>query len=76
LLKFALASVYLMCRIVFGVKQKDASSIFAFNFDSVYGVRKATVLQEDIEFSASKSVVGIPLIYRHNKIVLEARIAS
>jgi hypothetical protein len=56
--------------IVFGLKQKDASSIFAFNSVSVYAIAN----QEGLEFNANKCVVGVALNYSHHRIVLEARI--
>jgi hypothetical protein len=59
---------------VFGVKQKDASSLFAFNSAAVYGIREATAKQEGLEFNGSKGVVGVALIYSHHRIVLEARV--
>ena len=64
-----------MCLIVFGLKQKDASSLFALNFASVYAFREATGKQEGLELNGSKIVVGVVLIYSHHRIVLAARIA-
>jgi hypothetical protein len=53
------------------MKQKDASSPFAFNCSSVYVIMKGLAEQEGLEFNANKGVVGGALIY---SIVLEARI--
>jgi hypothetical protein len=59
---------------VFGLKQKDASSPFAFNCAAVYGIREAPAKQEDLEFSASKGAVSVALIYGHHRMMLEASI--
>jgi hypothetical protein len=56
---------------VFGVKQKDASSMFAFNSASVYAIKEAPAKLEGLELSANKCVVGFALIYSHHRIVLE-----
>jgi len=64
-----------ICQIVFGLKQKDESSLFAFNPASVYVVREAPAKQEGLEINASYGVVGVASIYSHLRIVLEARIA-
>ena len=64
-----------MCLIVFGVKQKDASSLFALNSASLYVIREATGKQDGLELNGSKGVVGVGLIYNHHRIVLAARIA-
>ena len=64
-----------VCQIVFGLKQKDASSLFAFNCASVYAMRKAAAKQERLEFNARKGVVGDALIYSQHRIVLEVRIS-
>jgi hypothetical protein len=48
-----------VCQIVFGLKQKDISSLFAFNSASVYGIREAPAKQEGLEFSTGKGVVGV-----------------
>ena len=45
-----------VCRTVFGLKQKDASSVFAFNSAAVYVIREALAKREGLEFNASKSV--------------------
>jgi hypothetical protein len=63
-----------VCLVVFGLKQKDASSLFAFNSASVYGIREATAKQEGLEFNSNKCVEGVGLIYRQHRIVLEATI--
>jgi hypothetical protein len=60
---------------VFGQKQKDASSLFAFKSAAVYGIREALTKQEGLGFNANKCVVGVTLIYSHHRIVLEGRIA-
>ena len=60
---------------MFGLKQKDASSLFAFKPAPVYAIREAPAKQRGLEFNASKGVVGVALIYSHHRIVLEARIA-
>jgi hypothetical protein len=52
-----------VCLIVFGVKQKDASSLFALNSASVYAIREAPAKQEGLELNGSKGVVGVGLIY-------------
>jgi len=67
--------LYAVCQIVFGLKQKDPSSVFAFNSASVYVIREAPAKEEGLEFNASTIVVGVALIYSRHKIVLEARIA-
>jgi hypothetical protein len=67
LLKFVQASV---CLIVFDLKQKDASSIFAFNFASVYAIKKAIEKLKCLEFNAIKGVIGVTFIYSHHRIVL------
>jgi hypothetical protein len=59
---------------VFGLKQKDASSLFAFNSASLYAIKEDPAKQEGLEFSATKGVVGVGLIFSHHRIVLEARI--
>ena len=64
-----------VCPIVFGLKQKDASSLFAFNSASVYGIREVPAKQEGLEFNASEGVVGVALIYSYHSVVLEATIA-
>jgi hypothetical protein len=56
------------------MKQKDTSSLFAFNFASVYGIRKALGKLEGLEFSAIKCVIGVALTFRHHRIVSEARV--
>jgi hypothetical protein len=63
-----------VCPIVFGLKQKDTSSLFAFNSDSLYTMRWAAAKREGLEFSASKGVLRDALIYSRHRIVLEARI--
>ena len=60
---------------MFGLKQKDASSVFAFNCAAVYAIRETPAKQEGLELNAGKSVVGVALIYSHHRIVLGARIA-
>jgi hypothetical protein len=40
-----------VCPIVFGLKQKDTSSIFVFNSTSVYGIREAQAKLEGSEFN-------------------------
>jgi hypothetical protein len=60
---------------VFGLKLKDASSLFAFNSVAVYSIRHDIAKQEGLEFNVNKSVLGVALIYSHHRIVLEARIA-
>jgi hypothetical protein len=59
---------------VFGLKQKDASSLFAVNSAAVYATREATGKKEGLEFNASKDVVGVALIYSNHRIVLQTRI--
>jgi hypothetical protein len=56
------------------MKQKDASSLIAFNPASVYVRKKAPEKQEGLYFNTNKGVVGVTLIYSHHRIVLEARI--
>ena len=60
---------------MFGLKEKEVSSLFAFKSASVYAIRQAIANQEGLEFNANKSVLGVALIYSHNRNVLEARIA-
>jgi hypothetical protein len=55
---------------VFGLKQKDASSIFDFNFASVYVVREVVEKLVGLEFNASKCAAGVALIYSHHRIVI------
>ena len=57
-----------VCRIVFGLKQKDASSVFAFNCAAVYVIREPPAKQEGLQFNASKGVVGVALIYNQHRI--------
>ena len=64
-----------VCPIVFGLKQKDFSSLFAFNSAALYTIKGAPAKQEGLEFNASEGVVGVALIFSHQRIVLEARIA-
>jgi hypothetical protein len=64
-----------VCLIVFGLKQIDASSLFAFNFAAVYGIREALAKVEGLELNANKCVVGVALISSHHRIVLKCRIA-
>jgi hypothetical protein len=45
-----------VCPIVFGLKQKDASSLFAFNSASVYAIKEAPAKQKGLELNASKVV--------------------
>jgi hypothetical protein len=59
---------------VFGLKQKDASSLFAFKSAAVYGIMEALTKQESLGFNAIKCVVGVALTYCHHRIVLEGRI--
>jgi hypothetical protein len=59
---------------VFGLKQKDGSSLFAINSASVNAIREVPAKQEGLEFNARKVVVGVTLIYSPHRIVLEARI--
>jgi hypothetical protein len=54
---------------VFDLKQKDASSLFAFNSALVQTFREAAAIQEGSEFNVSKGVVGDVLIYSHHGIV-------
>jgi len=65
--------VFDVCPIVFGLKKKDASSLFAFNSPSLYTIREAPAKQEGLEFNAGKGDVGVALIYSHHRIVLLAR---
>ena len=53
---------------MFGLKQKDASSLFAFNSAAVYVITEALAKQEDLEFNAKKCVVGVALIYSYHRI--------
>ena len=55
-----------VCQIVFGMKQKDVSSLFVFNSAAVYVIREAPAKQEGLELNAGKSVVGVALIYSHH----------
>ena len=64
-----------VCPVVFGLKQKDASSQFAFTSASVYAIREGPAKQEGLEFNASIGDVGVGFIYRNHRIVLEVRIA-
>jgi hypothetical protein len=63
-----------VCQIVFGLKQKDASSLFAFNSASLYANKEVPAKQKGLEFNASKDIVGVALIYSHHRIVLEGRL--
>ena len=63
-----------VCPIAFGVKQKNASSLFAVNPASVYASRDAPAKGKGLEFNAGKCVLGVALIYNNHRIVLEARI--
>ena len=65
-----------VCQIVFGLKQKDASSLFAFSSVSMYIIRQAAAKQEGLEINGSKGVVGVVLIYSNHRFVLEDRIAQ
>ena len=58
---------------MFGLKEKDAFSLFAVNSASVYAIRQAIAKQKGLEFNGNKSVLGVALIYSHYRIVLEAR---
>jgi hypothetical protein len=60
---------------VFGLKQKDASSLFTFKSASVYGIREVLTKQEGLGFNANKCVAGVALIQSHHRIVLDGRIA-
>jgi len=60
---------------VFGLKQKEASSLFAFNSASVYAIRETPAKQEGLELNASNRVVGVALIYSQHRTVLEATVA-
>jgi hypothetical protein len=42
-----------VCPIVFGLKQKDASSLFAFNSASMYNIKEVPAKQEGLEFNVS-----------------------
>jgi hypothetical protein len=64
-----------VCPIVFGLKQKDSSSLFSFNYASVYAIREAAAKQEGLEFNSNRCVEGVGLIYSNHRIVLEATIA-
>ena len=64
-----------VCQIVFGLKQKDVSSLFAFNPASAYAIMEPPAKPECPKFNASKGVVDVALIYSHHRIVLKARIA-
>jgi hypothetical protein len=59
---------------VFGLKQKDGSSLFDFNLASVYNIKEALAKQKGLEYSARKGAVGVVLICSHRRIVLEAMI--
>ena len=59
-----------VCPVVFGLKQKDASSLFAFTSPPVYAIREGPAKQEGLEFSASQCDVGVGLIYSHHRISL------
>ena len=73
-LKYVLASVCVTyVWLCFDVRRKDASSLFNFKSASVYAIREVAPKQEVLEFNASKSVVGVALIYSHHKFVLEAK---
>jgi hypothetical protein len=52
---------------VFGLKQKDGSSLFAFNSAVVYTIKESPAKQKGLDFKASKVVVGIVLIYSHTE---------
>jgi hypothetical protein len=67
--------LYDICPIVFGVKKKDGSSVFALNCAAVCGIKEAAAKEEGLEFNASKGVVGVALIYNQHRTVLEVRIA-
>jgi hypothetical protein len=55
-----------VCQIVFGLKQKDASSPFAFNSASVYAIKGAPAKQEGLKFNGNEIVVGVGWIYSHH----------
>jgi hypothetical protein len=57
---------------VFDLKQKDASSLFAFNCASVYNIKEDPAKQVRLHFYASEGVVGVALICSHHRIVLQA----
>jgi hypothetical protein len=73
-LNYVLASVCVTYIRLFGLKLKDASSLYAFNSVAVYGIMHDIAKQEGLEFKANKCVLGVALIYSHHRIVLEARI--
>ena len=60
---------------MFVLKQKDTSSLFAFNSAAVYGIKEGPAEQEGLELNASKGVVGAALIYSKHRFVVAARIA-
>jgi len=60
---------------VFGLIQKDVSSVFAFSSAAVYVIRESPAEQEGLRLNANKGFVGVILIYSHNRIVLEAMIS-
>jgi hypothetical protein len=62
-------------QILFGLEQKNSSSLFAFNSAAVYAIRDAPAKLEGLEFNATKAVVGVALVYSHHRIVLKARLA-
>ena len=64
-----------VCHIVFGLKQKDAYTLFSLNSAAVYAIRDAPAKQAGLEFNAGKCDVGFALIWSHHRIVLEARLA-
>jgi len=47
---------------------------FQLCFSVQYSIKGAPGKQEGLEFNASKDFVGVDLIYRHHRIVLEVRI--
>jgi hypothetical protein len=42
-----------VCLVVFGLKQKDASSLFVFNSASVHAIKEAPAKPEGLEFNAT-----------------------
>ena len=64
-----------VCQIVFGLKQKDASSLFPFIYASVYAVREAPAKERGLELNVSKSFACFTMICSHNKIVLQAKLS-
>jgi hypothetical protein len=59
---------------VFGLKENEKSSLFAFNSALVYAIQEAPAKKKSLEFNDSKGIVGVALIYNNHRILLEGKI--